>query len=1093
VNEPQRNEPDERALDALIVAALRQEDRDDQTPTVERLPPLNDGEQVAVQGVEPARAEVRTEVLPAPNPETMRATGTAPGPRIEGFEILRELGRGGMSVVYLAQQLRPNRLVALKMIRAGDQADEAELARFRLEAETLARLRHPNIVQIHVVGEHEGRPFLALEFIAGGTLADKVREELPSPTAAAEQLVTLAQATHAAHERGVIHRDLKPENVLLDPDGALKITDFGLAKKLDAVGQTASNAVVGTPSYMAPEQAGGKSRLVGPAADIYALGAILYKLLTGRPPFQGPVVMDVLMQVVSEEPVPPRRLRPQVPRDLQTICLKCLAKSPGDRYADARDLAEDLRRFRAGEPIAARPVRRGERLAKWARRRPALAAAYLLCVLALGLAGGGASAVWLWQRAATVAEQLAAEKQQTETALEGEQRAKAREAEARQEIALLSCLRTVELAHRYWREDELAGAERLLQGCPVPLRGWEWYYVRHLCRANLHTLKGHSDRVTGVAFCPDGSRLASASWDGTVKVWDVQSGQEVLTLRGHRGWVSGVAFSPDGRRLASAGGVTVGPGEVKVWDAQTGQEVLTFQGHAGSVLGVAFSPDGHRLASASWDGVKVWDAQSGQEVLTLRDHRGWVSGVAFSPDGRRLASAGGADREPGDVKVWDAQTGREIRTLKGHTDLVYGVAFSPDGHRLASAGGRSDKSGEVKVWDGQTGQEERTLIGHTHPVLGVAFSPDGRRLASASQDRTVKVWDAQTGQEVVTLKQHTRAVQGVAFSPDGRRLASASMDRTVKLWDAQGGQEALTLKAHTDAVTSVAFSPDGRRLASASQDRTVKVWDAQTVQVLRTLEGHTGSAYGVSFSPDGGRLASASWDKTVKVWDAQTGQATLTLQGHTGEVNGVAFSPDGHRLASASMDETVKVWDAQTGQEIRTLGGHSGPVYGVAFSPDGGRLASASQDRTVKLWDAQTGQEAFTLKGHTDAVTGVAFSPDGRILSSASVDRTVKVWDAQTGQEISSLRGHTLTVQSVCFSPDGRRLASASEDKTVKVWDVRSGQEAFTLKGHSHWVSSAAFSPDGQRLASASRDGTVKVWDATPLPGDSEPPATDKP
>jgi WD40 repeat protein/tetratricopeptide (TPR) repeat protein len=447
-----------------------------------------------------------------------------------------------------------------------------------------------------------------------------------------------------------------------------------------------------------------------------------------------------------------------------------------------------------------------------------------------------------------------------------------------------------------------------------------------------------------VCFSPDGTRLATASYDKTVKVWDAQTGQEALTLKGHTRVVFSVCFSPDGQRLATASENTA-----KVWDAQTGQDQITLQGHTAVVYGVCFSPDGRRLATASYDRtVKVWDAQTGQEALTLKGHIGYVRSVCFSPDGKRLASAGELLGKPGEVKVWDAQTGKEFLPLKGHTDLVDSVCFSPDGKRLASA----SWDGTVKVWDAQTGQEALTLKGRTDRVFGVCFSPDGRRLASASLDYTVKTWDAQTGQELLTLMGHTTIVTGVCFSPDGKRLATASEDGTVKVWDAQTGQEALTLEGDTSAVNGVCFSPDGTRLASASDDGTVKVWDAQTGQEALTLKEHTTAVRGVCFNPDGTRLASASLDQTVKVWDAQTGQELLTLKGHTGSVNSVCFSPDGRRLASASGDKTVKVWDAQTGQELLTLQGHTAGVRSVCFSPDGRHLASASADKTVKVWDA---------------------------------------------------------------------------------------------------------------------------------------------
>jgi serine/threonine-protein kinase len=313
--------------------------------------------------------------------------------RVPGYEILSELGRGGMGVVYKARQVQLNRLVALKMILAGGHASAADLARFRREAEAVARLQHPHIVQIHEVGEAEGRPFFSLEYVAGGSLADKLDGTPLPPRQAAELIETLARAVQAAHERVIIHRDLKPANVLLTADGTPKLTDFGLAKRLDQEkGQTQSGAIVGTPSYMAPEQARGGSKAIGPAADLYALGALLYELLTGRPPFRAATAMDTIFQVLTEEPVPPCQLQSKVPRDLQTIALKCLAKEPGRRYLTAGELAADLRRWLGGEPIRARPVGRVERGLKWVRRRPAQAA--LLAVVLLVAIGG--AAVWAW-------------------------------------------------------------------------------------------------------------------------------------------------------------------------------------------------------------------------------------------------------------------------------------------------------------------------------------------------------------------------------------------------------------------------------------------------------------------------------------------------------------------------------------------------------------------------------------------------------------------------------------------------------------------------------------------------------------------------
>jgi WD40 repeat protein/tRNA A-37 threonylcarbamoyl transferase component Bud32 len=985
------------------------------------------------------------------------------------FELLEVVGRGAFGTVYKARDPELDRTVALKVPRAGNLAGVQELDRFLREARSAAQLRHPAIVTVHEVGQRDGLPYLVSDFVAGVTLADQLSARRPGFREAAELVAAVADALQYAHEQGVVHRDIKPSNILLGADGKPSVMDFGLAKReAGEITMTVEGQVLGTPAYMSPEQARGEGHAVDGRGDVYSLGVVLYQMLTGELPFRGTQRM-LLHQVLHDEPRPPRRLNDRIPRDLETICLKAMAKEPRRRYQSARELGDDLRRFLQGEPIHARPVGRGEKLWRWCRRNPVVAGLLgtvgLLLVMVAVVTSIGYLREAKQRELAQQAEAKAHDEAERATRLAADER-RARE-EARRNLYVSN----VRLAQQAWEQAQvdhmlqlLEEAERRQPG-DKDLRGFEWHYLWRLGHPEVLTLQGAG---YSVAFSPKGERLALAGIDGTVKMWEAASGKELLTLKGHTRSVHSVAFSPDGQRLASASSDQT----VKLWNMASNQELLTLR-HSHRVDGVAFSPDGQRLASAAGDGtVRLWEVTSGKELLTLR-HSLRVNSVAFSPDGQRLASASPVD---GTVKLWEATSGKELLTLR-HSRTVWSVAFSPDGQRLASTAG----DGTVKLWEATSGKELLTLR-HSGLVYSVAFSPDGLRLASASQDRTVKLWEATSGQELLTLKGHTNFVQSVAFSPDGQRLASAAGDGTVKLWELATSQQFLSLRGHTDFVTSVAFSPDGQRLASTGKDSTIKLWEVTTGKELLTLKGHTDTVFSVAFSPDGQCLASASF-QTVKLWDTATGQQLRTFQGlPRGTAYSVAFSPDGQRLAFAGSDGTVKLWEAASGKELLTLKGKSSFVASFAFSPDGKRLASTDGFRNVKLWQTSNGEELLSLKEHNGSVYSVAFSPDGQLLASASSDGTMKIWEAATGQELFTLKGHTNTVFSVAFSPDGRRLASASLDKTVKLWEVATGKELLTLKEHLADVKTVAFSPDGQRLASASLDKTVKLWEAVRVP-----------
>jgi WD40 repeat protein len=1066
----------------------------------------------------------RLQNQPAPAPPT--ATFAAPPaaeprlPAVPGYEVLGVLGRGGMGVVYQARHARLGRLVALKMIAGTAEPDAEYLARFRIEAEAVARMQHPNIIQVYDVGEVAHGPFLALELLEGGSLADRTRRTPQPPDEAARLTATLAAAVHYAHQRGVVHRDLKPSNVLLTASGTLKITDFGLAKRLDlaAAGAhvptlTETGGVLGSPGYLAPEQAAAGTAPIGPAADVYALGAILYELLTGGPPFQGPTPMESVLRTLTEEPVPPSRLQPKTPRDLETICLQCLRKDPTRRYASAQDMADDLERWLRHEPIRARPVGRGERLLRWCQRQPALAAlaAALALVTALGLAG----VFWQWGQAVGARDAAERERDHAE-----------REQAKAEQLAGALRDRNASMLWQTYRAN-IAGtagalelnnvptARILLEAAPKKYRGWEWQHLRSQLDGATRVLRGHTTgEYSTVPLSADGRRLTTIADDGSLHLWDVASGAEV-PLEGRQEDFKFATFAPGGRWLvAHARDHTL-----HVFDATTGRghAVLRGPGRAGHLF-YRHSPDG-RYVAAVFDQTtfRLWELPGARDCTPPAFRFSCAVGTFFfSADGRHFAYPGGKDFS---LRIVETLTGKEVAVLRDPGDNTNAAAFSPDGTLVVTGADYPDH--RVRLWRADTGKLIQVLGKHRNRVDWIGFSPDGSRVASSSLDQTAKLWDGRTGRFIAELRGHTGSVPRMTFSPDGRRLVSVSGDGTLRLWDTDRGALVGVLRGHEQAVYAAAFGSNGL-LVSTATDGTVRQWDVGLVERNGVLGGHASYVYDVAWAPDGERLASVGWDGTARLWEATSGKQIGKPLPHDSTIlESLAIAPDGAQLAvaegrvgrlhvwdlaegrrrfswglptpirsvswcrgqpllAAGTDSgQVHLWDVRTGKEQAALVAHQGPAFSVAFSPDGAQLASGGDDRVVRLWDARTRAPLAELPGHHGRVYRLAYSADGRLLAAASAS-SVHLWDVPARRLVKVL-AHGSVVYGVAFSPDGTRLATGCRDNSIRLWDVASQEEVAELRGHTEYVHAVAFSPDGTRLASASGDETVRVWDTLPV------------
>jgi eukaryotic-like serine/threonine-protein kinase len=1018
-----------------------------------------------------------------------------PSRSVGQYELLEEVARGGMGVVYRARQVSLDRIVALKMILAGQFAGKQEVLRFRSEAEAAAHLQHPNIVRIHETGEHEGHHYFSMDLVEGRTLTEIVRDGPLSAQRAAKYACRIAQAIHYAHSQGVLHRDLKPSNVIIDAHDEPRITDFGLAKRMrNDFGVTVTGQVLGSPNFMPPEQTSAKHGKVAPTSDVYGIGAILYYLLTGRPPFHAETIEELLLLLRDAEPVLPRLLNTSVPHDLETICLKCLEKEPARRYPTAEALADELHRFIRDEPIQARPLPVTGKLWRWCRRRPAVAglsASVLVLLVIVTL--GSSIAAWRVNRARTSERNANRDLRHTISLLELE----------RAEDLFSNHDSSAGVAHlaAILRRDpsNSIAAHRLVSA--LAHRNWAVPSIPPIL---------HIQRVTRVMFHPNGTHLLTASLDNVASVWDVSTGRQVFVLRSVDR-VTTAQYSPGGERILTVSS----NGVAQIWDAASGEPCGSPLRHDRKIYSAEFSPDGKWIVTASADrtariwnaadgalkhelrqgshvilarfsrdaqkvvtggshgSIRIWSVDSGKVLRQLEDRHNPLKALAFSPDGRLVVTA----CDDGIARVWDAATGESAAEPLRHRTTVWHAVFSPDGKFLLT----TCEDGAARVWDTQTWRLASEPLQHESGVTFGEFSPDGTRVVTTSSDNTARVWDVKTGTPIFQPLRHVERVLHASFSSDGRCLVTASYDGAAQVWDLRRPVDPALQIPRVPDVAPFAFGANGTALLSVAPDHTARLWHLRTGRPLNKPIAHDSPVWCGDCSRDGQRIVLACADGTIRVWKTGDGDAPQLIAGpfrHSNAVLSVKFDADASRIVTASADGTARVWEVAGNRPVTLPLPHHGPVLLAQFSPNGRLVVTASEDSTAGVWDAQTGHPVTEPLTHIDHVKWADFSPNGETVVTASTDNTACIWDVRTGRPILPPLQHPRIVQQAVFSHDAEWVVTACADRRVRIWDVRSGRSLTPPLVHDSGIARVFFSKNDEHVVTVCRSGLARFWDS---------------